>query len=39
MAGQSAALVNDIKPAEEIIRVMFQEAFQVTASLSGKITC
>jgi len=39
MAGQSAALVNDIKTAEEIIRTMFQEAFQVTASLSGKITC
>ena len=39
MAGQSAAMVNDIKPAEEIIRTMFQEASQISAALSGKITC
>jgi enoyl-[acyl-carrier protein] reductase II len=35
MAGQCAAMVSSIQPAEEIIREMFQEADKVLEGLSG----
>lgn len=38
MAGQSAALVNDILPAAEIIRELFSGAERIVSSLPGKVS-